>query len=724
MELKMNAEDVKGMNNGAETEIPWYQRTFRWGQTNLTEMDPIHCDFEWWREYWRKTRVQGVIVNAGGIVAYYPSSFELQYRAKGLGELDLLGEFVKEARKEGLIVLARMDVNRATKDFYDAHPDWFVVNAKGEPVTSDGRYFSCVNSAYYKEYIPQVLKEIITNYQPDGFTDNSWTGVSRSTICHCENCMSKFKKDAGFDLPASSDWNDPVYRKWIKWSYSCRMENWDLFNEVTQELGGPDCLWLGMFNANPFKPHTSFCDLKEVGERSKIIMCDHQSRDPITGFEQNGLNGHLLHGVSGPDVIIPESMSNYVRGVRTFRQGSNPQKEAQMWMIEGIAGGISPWFHHVGAVQEDRRQFDNAPPVMQWHEQNEAYLYNRLPVANIGLVWSQENTEFYGRDEVEEKVALPWHGFTKALTRARLSYVPVHADHIEREAKNLDVLILPDLAAMTDSQCQAVQKFVESGGSLVFTGASATLDQWGDIREQSLLQSITGIKHLHVVDGAAGKQSSDWAFYEAHNYFRLPEHRHAVLNGFENTDILPFGGELQRVEASEQMTAIATYIPSYPIYPPEFSWMREPQTEIPVMFAGEHTSGARIFYFAGDVDRCYGRTHLPDLGDLLSGAVKWAAGDKIPLKVEGPGYLDCKLYRQNGRLILHLINLSGTNQHPGYLEECLPVGPILVSIKTDGFIPTSASLKVSGMEVEPEINNSWATVRIDTLNDHELVVLE
>lgn len=143
-------------------------------------------DMDIWREYWRRTQVQGLIVNTGGIVAYYASSLDLQYRAQGLGDQYFLGEFISLARQEGLTVLARMDINRATKQFYEDHPDWFVVNVDGEPHTSNDRYFSCVNSDYYKKFIPQVLGEIIRLYQPDGFTDNSWTGVSRHMICHCE----------------------------------------------------------------------------------------------------------------------------------------------------------------------------------------------------------------------------------------------------------------------------------------------------------------------------------------------------------------------------------------------------------------------------------------------------------------------------------------------------------------------------------------------------------
>ena len=42
--------------------------------------DPAAYDINWWRQHWKRTRVQGVILNAGGIVAYYPSKYPLHYR--------------------------------------------------------------------------------------------------------------------------------------------------------------------------------------------------------------------------------------------------------------------------------------------------------------------------------------------------------------------------------------------------------------------------------------------------------------------------------------------------------------------------------------------------------------------------------------------------------------------------------------------------------------------
>lgn len=304
----------------------------------------------------------------------------------------------------------------------------------------------------------------------------------------------------------------------------------------------------------------------------------------------------------------------------------------------------------------------------------------------------------------------------------RIPFLPVEIGNIPEKPGEIGVLVLPELAALSDTQCKRIERFVEAGGSLVLTGAAGTLDENGRKRDRFAFEKLIGLTHKGT-EGIDGNVSSNWEVYDAHNYFRLPEKRHEIFKGFENTDILPFGGFLQRVEAYGEIKPVATYIPAFPIYPPEFSWMRQPVTDIPAVLAGEHKAGGRIVYFAGDVDRCYGRAQLPDHGNLLANAVRWAVKDKLPLRVEGPGYLVCRLYRQRNRLIAHIVNLSGCDA-PGYLEEYLPVGPITVSIKAENCKSAVAILKVRGQPVTPEAKAGWVTIRIEKLVDHELIILE
>ncbi len=413
-------------------------------------------------------------------MAYYPSSVPLHRQAQYLAGRDLFGDLCHAAHEDGLAVFARMDSNRAHEEFYKAHPDWFAIDGNGDPYKAGELFITCINSPYYNEHIPSILTEISNFYKPEGFTDNSWSGLGRDSICYCENCKKDFLAKTGHEIPLKADWDDQVYREWIRWNYKRRLEVWDLNNRTTKKAGGESCIWSGMNSGSLNWQSESFRDYKEICERAEIIMLDSQARSDQGGFQQNSDTGKLIHGVLGWDKLVPESMAMYQAGRPTFRMAAKPVTEARMWMIEGIAGGIQPWWHYVGASHEDRRIYHTPGPLFRWHKKNEEFLVNRKPVATVGVVWSQLNMDFYGRDEAEVMVELPWRGIVQSLIRARIPYIPVHADHIDREAAGLSVLILPALGVMTDAQLAGVRTFVKKGGSLLATGESSLFNEWGE----------------------------------------------------------------------------------------------------------------------------------------------------------------------------------------------------------------------------------------------------
>lgn len=727
------------MSNSAS--LPWYQRAVRWGQTNITELDSIQYDIDWWRDFWRRTCIQGVIVNAGGIVAYYPSKYSLQYRAQYLGDRDLYGELSDAAKEDGLYVLARMDSNRTTEEFYSAHPEWFAIDSNGDPYRAGNRYVTCIFSDYYESFLPGILEEVIERYQPQGFTDNSWSGLSRTQICHCDNCARSFKDSCGYDLPTKVDWDSDAYRAWIRWNYDRRLEVWDLNNRTTQAAGGEDCLWLGMTSGNIFHESIRFRDDRGIYARSKIVMLDHQRRDQ-TGFQQNGDTAKRIHGQLGWDKLIPESMSQYDSGRPVFRLGAKHEPEARMWMVEGIAGGIQPWWHFIGAYHEDRRGYRTAPPVMQWHEANEEYLVNRSPIATVGLVWSQENVDFYGRDNGNELVMLPYNGMMQAMIRDRIPYLPVHADDIARDAEGLDTLILPNLAAMSEAQIKSVRDFVVNGGNLVATGESSLYTEWGDKRDDFALAELFGVHITGEKLGATEIAGASWETFSNHTYLRLvPElrgqmdgpqmgmeppingERHPVFKGFEETDIVGFAGHLELVRADPDASVLLTYVPPFPIYPPEFSWMREPVTDHAGLVVRQTPAGGRVAYLPADIDRCFARYNLPDHGDLLANTIRWACHDRIPISVTGGGLIDCHFYSQPGRVIAHLVNLTSTWEYP--VHELVPTGPYRVALRLpESLSPSKVKFLVGGSTADAVFEDGWVRFEISSIADHEVVVVE
>ncbi|MEO8368437.1 MAG: alpha-amylase family protein [Candidatus Solibacter sp.] len=722
---------------------PWYLRTYRWGQTNITEKDPDQYDIPWWREYWKRTEVQGVIINAGGIVAYYPSKFPLHHRAQFLNNRDLYGDLAKAAHEDGLIVMARMDSNRVAEDFYQAHPDWFALNAEGQPYRADDKYITCINSPYYDQYLPDVLREIIQRSHPEGITDNSWAGMGRGSICYCANCERKFSAKVGQAIPRRANWDDPAYRQWILWNYERRTEVWDLNNRVTQAAGGADCIWSGMNSGSVTTQAGSFRDLKAICSRAHIMMLDHQRRNDSTGFQQNGDTGKRVHSLMGWDKLAPESMAMYENGRTQYRVASKPAAEARMWMIAGMAGGIQPWWHHVGAYHEDRRMYRTAEPVMKWHKANQAYLANRKPVATVGLVWSQRNTDFYGRDNAAELVDAPYEGFAQALIRARIPYLPVHAADIDREAASLSTLVLANVGALSDAECEAVRRFVARGGSLVATGERTMYNEWGDARADFALADLLRVHAQPKPASASGAGGRRAATASIHTYLRLhPElrggvygprngkepaatgTRHAALKGFEETDIIPYGGTLAPLRVDPGAATLLTFVPAFPVYPPETAWMREPDSGIPGLVVSEAAGGGRVAYLGADLDRRYLRELMPDHANLLANVVRWAAQDSIPLHVEGVGLVDCHLYQQEARAILHVVNLTSAATWRAPIDELIPVGPFRVRVRLPrGVSARSAKLLVSNATAPVTVARGWAELQVKSILDHEVIVL-
>jgi hypothetical protein len=74
--FKVNAKDLPFADK-PDSNSPWFQRVTRWGQINITEKDPAQYDIPWWRSFWKQTNTEGIVVNAGGIVAYYPTKIPL-----------------------------------------------------------------------------------------------------------------------------------------------------------------------------------------------------------------------------------------------------------------------------------------------------------------------------------------------------------------------------------------------------------------------------------------------------------------------------------------------------------------------------------------------------------------------------------------------------------------------------------------------------------------------
>jgi hypothetical protein len=268
-------------------------------------------------------------------------------------------------------------------------------------------------------------------------------------------------------------------------------------------------------------------------------------------------------------------------------------------------------------------------------------------------------------------------------------------------------------------------------------------NEWGDPGSDYALSDLFGA-HL---SGQAPSLSEDKNFRQlqetSHTYLRiLPEMRsridgphnsseppvngvrHPVFKGFEETDILPYGGTLNPLITDAGTEILMTFIPAFPIYPPETSWMRVPKTNIPGLLLNRIDQGSRIVFLPADIDRQFGQYNLPDHGNLLSNIIRWAAHDNFPLSVDGHGLIDCHIYRQEQQLVLHFVNLTNAGTWRQPVDELIPVGPLRISVRIpDGINGKDINCLVSGNKLKAVVDKGWSKFEINTLLDHEVVVV-
>jgi len=104
--------------------------------------------------------------------------------------------------------------------------------------------------------------------------------------------------------------------------------------------------------------------------------------------------------------------------------------------------------------------------------------------------------------------------------------------------------------------------------------------------------------------------------------------------------------------------------------------------------------------------------------------VRWTARENLPLQVEGAGFVDCHLYQQQNKLVLHLVNLTSAGTWRAPVEELIPVGPLSVRVKlSDGVRGNHLQLLVSKRSTKTTVKNGWLHFNLPTILDHEVAVM-
>jgi hypothetical protein len=693
---------------------PWYDRPMRWAQVAFVEDDPGNYDQAFWLDYFQHIHADAACLSAGGCVAFYPTKVPFHYRSKWLRDGDTFGDLVKGCRALGMNVIARTDPHAAHQDVFDAHPDWIAVDAGGNKRkhwADPELWVTCALGPYNFEFMTKVTEEIVALYQVDGIFSNRWSG---SGMCYCEHCRQNFKDFAQLDLPRTLDPQNPVRRAYLTWHQQRLFELWRLWDSKIKAIN-PNASFL----ANSGGGALSDLDMTVIGQLAPTLFADRQARRGVNPPWTNGKNGKEYRATMGRKPI-GGIFSVGVEEEYRWKDSVQNAAEIKLWVADGIAQGLRPWFTKFNAKPIDKRWLPVVAELYQWHFENSTYLRNEKSLANIAMVYSQQTATFYGGEKAHAKVEDPALGFYQALVEARIPFEMVHDRLLDAgHLAPFSTLILPNIAALSTQQCAQLTKFVDRGGSIVATFETSLYDEWGVRREDFGLASLFGASFDGRSEGPLHNSylvlQPNPATGKFHPLLADLEDATRIINGANQVVVKPAQG-LQ--------SSPLTIVPSYPDLPMEEVYLRPSSRKDPGVFLREVGQG-RVVYFPADIDRTFWEVLSVDHAKLLRNAVLWAAHGDLPMVVHGPGVIDVAIWTQQNSMTVHLVNLTNPMMMKGPVREIIPLTRQTVQIKIPpGKTITAARLLVNKTQPAFRAENGRLQLEVPSIGLHEVIALD
>ena len=395
------------------------------------------------------------------------------------------------------------------------HPEWIQRDIHGEPnvfIGGGGRVFwveegtesawMCPTSGYVDYFLDRVRRLAATSL------DGLWpdvpllSDIAVEWTCTNDTCGARFKEDTGMTIPSEVDWEDAAFRRWVHWRHGIIQEfltsilaaarevdpNFEVVVEtVTMDYNG--CTIQGLDGASHMDGE--LLRVWEVDAVSDSTAMRHASADDWLAMAIMMRHGHgcswpnpswtFSYGREGDDSALVQGLA-LATGNGSFELkipemttsvGPDPRKRVFDWFAKHTDLNSAKTDRPVGVIYSG--------PSRDYTDRNVGVgLYTSLN-PDDELWWSDAASELsqampYGAD---------YRGACKALILQGAPYEVVIAPRLTDAAglKRYSVLILTSASALSDAQMDALNAWIEAGGTLLMTGPDTGLyDEQGGRR--------------------------------------------------------------------------------------------------------------------------------------------------------------------------------------------------------------------------------------------------
>ncbi|MBR7744805.1 beta-galactosidase [Phycicoccus sp. BSK3Z-2] len=657
-------------------------------QTNLRETDAT-MDVDATLDAIERHGADTWLVNAGGILSFYPTDLPHQTRnphLEGRPSGDLLGDAVTAAHERGIRVVARMDFSKIGPEVAARHPEWLYVDPQGEHQVFEGLASTCPSAGYYQEAAFEALTEVATRYPVDGFFFN-WFGFNEVDYAGryrgvSQNDASRRAFSAyapGTEMP--TDWTSPTYGTWLAYASATIEDLTRRFREHISSLR-PEACFIRGDGADVYFHEAN----NELGRTLWPSATSENVSAARTAHPERPVFSNSVAFYDMPYRLAAEQPAHYRQYIaQTLARGGTPSV-----YIMGEPGAI------------DYPNVDAVSPLFHLHRQHTEDYDGLVPAADVLLV--RPDVPQRGQEGPDP---LEYRGIHLALQQSHIPFDVLRARDLgAADANDLleryDVVVLPDLGPLEDRTVTVLDRWVSTGGAVVTTGRSA-------VRSDGSPQLASYPARLLGPPLAAPETFATYAV------------RPAPAGSAPRAPVVPLVGTWSPMDVHADATTVMSLVPPAPFGPPEKAHGNLVGSSAAVA-RSRPEGGGSVTVLPWTAGRGFLETGLSVIGDAVALAVDAGRRGRVPLGFSLPRHVEVTVQRGRTGTLVHLVNLGGILGNN--FVDTVPVtgGAIRVGrpvrahdLRTDRLLPMERDAD-GGLEIRVPDIDTLSVIRIEGLD--------
>ncbi|TSB47755.1 alpha-amylase family protein [Alkalicoccobacillus porphyridii] len=678
----------------------WNTR-FRLIQPNLRKIDAINLDIEELINEVKEYGANAILVNGGGIVAWYPTTNAYQ-KVNEYMHGDFLGDIIAAAHRANIKVLVRMDVSKSHPYLLETHPDWFRRDSAGDIIKHWEMLTTCPTGPYWEEYNFRVLEELLNKYPADGIFFNAFNYLR----CNCKRCQTFFKEQTGFDLPTEENWQNPAWRAYVSYRYERHADYNRRLAEFVNKVSPGTVLTIDTnITSDSYKGiresgwHTvNFSESNGCITSEAFNLVDRPfPKWSYWAGEEVKIGNHLKQ----TSIILSYSKSIF------SRRAAQPAVQFGYDLMQIAANGGAPFVALSGTFeQEDKQALPMTKKIYTYLKTFDQEYNDMTPLADVAIIYSQRTADYYGKEHPAERWQAHYRGMYEILAESHIPFTVLHEGCLSIEKlQNYSCLILPNIAALSDEEASLIDRYVDSGGHIISTYETGLYDHEGQRRSEQALKCVGR--------EVRGSVKNAYTYLEVRNQ--------SFIEDYPDTSVLMFTGDfLETVEKKDHMRLVSEDlygIPSVRNTTPEFAYW-EKVSDSPGLTIHSHGEGS-VAYLPWSPDKLYHLMGIHEYKSLIAGLVKRFCG-ALSMESNAPGGVECLLAkRKSGGYLIHLVNGVGTQGKP--LTETVKVEEIQLKVK--GRFQSAKSL-TTGEHYNIKKDGEYSSMIVRSLGLFEAIIIE